>query len=69
MASYFRILQGQELLQTTDDEVKQMTDHLRIAQNLFEQGVVTRNDLLQAEVRLASSRQRRLETANRLDNA
>jgi outer membrane protein TolC len=69
VASYFRILQGQKLLQAADDEVKQMTDHLRIAQNLFEQGVVTRNDLLQAEVRLASSRQRRLETANRLDNA
>src|SRR5689334_11981077 len=69
VASYYRILQGQKLLQAADDEVKQMTDHLRIAQNLFEQGVVTRNDLLQAEVRLASSRQRRLETANRLDNA
>lgn len=69
VASYFRILQGQKLLQAADEEVTQMTDHLRIAQNLFEQGVVTRNDLLQAEVRLASSRQRRLEVANRLDNA
>jgi outer membrane protein len=47
----------------------QMADHLRVAQNLFEQGAVTRNDLLQAEVRLASSKQRRLEVANRLDNA
>ena len=69
VTTYFRILQGQRLLQSADDEVKQMTDHLRIAQNLFEQGVVTRNDLLQADVRLASSKQRRLETANRLDNA
>ncbi len=67
--SYFRILQEQKLLKAADEEVTQMTDHLRIAKNLFEQGVVTRNDLLQAEVRLASSRQRRLETANRLDNA
>lgn len=69
VASYFRILQGQKLLKAADEEVTQMTDHLRIAQNLFEQGVVTRNDLLQAEVRLASSRQRRLEVANRLENA
>jgi outer membrane protein len=69
VSSYFRILQGQKLLNAADEEVTQMTDHLRIAQNLFEQGVVTRNDLLQAEVRLASSRQRRLEVANRLDNA
>ncbi len=69
VTSYFRILQRQKLLQAADEEVKQMTDHLRIAQNLFEQGVVTRNDLLQAEVRLASSKQRRLEVANRLENA
>ena len=69
MVSYFRILQEQKLLTAADEEVMQMTDHLRVAQNLFEQGVVTRNDLLQAEVRLASSQQRRLESANRLENA
>ena len=69
VTSYFRILQDQKLLKAADDEVTQMTDHLRVAQNLFEQGVVTRNDLLQAQVRLASSKQRRLESANRLDNA
>lgn len=66
---YFRILQGQKLLQAAEEEVIQMTDHLRIARNLYEQGVVTRNDLLQAEVRLASSKQRRLEVNNRLENA
>lgn len=69
VTSYFRILQGQKFLRAADEEVTQMTDHLRIAKNLFEQGVVTRNDLLQAEVRLAGSRQRRLEAANRLENA
>lgn len=67
--SYFRILQMHKLLKSADEEVLQMSDHLRIAQNLFEQGVVTRNDLLQAEVRLSSSRQRRLETENLLNNA
>jgi outer membrane protein len=67
--SYFRILQTRKLLQAADEEVTQMTDHLRVAKTLFEQGVVTRNDLLQAEVRLSSSRQRHLETANQLDNA
>ncbi len=69
VAAYFRILQLQKLLQSADEEVTQMTDHLQVARNLFEQGVVTRNDLLQAEVRVASSRQRRLETANRMENA
>lgn len=68
VSTYFGILQGQQLLQAADEEVNQMTDHLRIARNLYEQGVVTRNDLLQAEVRLAGSQQRRLDSANRLEN-
>ncbi|RII25183.1 MAG: TolC family protein [Geobacter sp.] len=69
VTSYFGILQAQKLMQSAEDEVVQMTDHLRVAQNLYEQGVVTRNDLLQAEVRLAGSQQYRLASANRLDNA
>lgn len=68
VSAYFGILQGEKLLQAATEEVAQMTDHLRVAQNLYEQGVVTRNDLLQAEVRLSSSRQRRLDGANRLEN-
>lgn len=69
VTAYYRILQGEKLLKSAEDEVRQMTDHLRVAQNLYEQGVVTRNDLLQAEVRLASSKQRRLDYANRVTNA
>ncbi|HEY6007343.1 MAG TPA: TolC family protein [Geobacteraceae bacterium] len=69
VTAYFSILQRQKLAQAAEEEVRQMTDHLRVAQSLYEQGVVTRNDLLQAEVRLASSNQRRLDYANRLTNA
>ena len=69
VTAYFGILHAQRLLQAAEDEVVQMDDHLRIAQNLFQEGIVTRNDLLQAEVRLAGSRQRRLDSANRLENA
>ncbi len=65
---YFGILEGKRLLLASEDEVKQMTDHRRVAQNLYEQGVVTRNDLLQAEVLLASSEQLRLAAANRVEN-
>jgi outer membrane protein len=67
--AYYAILEYQKLLQAADEEVLQMGDHLRMAKNLFEQGVVTRNDLLQAEVQLANSKQRRLMEANRLDNS
>lgn len=69
VTAYFGILQAQKLVQSAEDEVVQMTEHLRVARNLYEQGVVTRNDLLQAEVRLAGSQQSRMDSTNRRDNA
>lgn len=65
--AYYRILEERKMLEAADDEVEQMKNHLRVAENLFEQGVVTRNDVLQAEVKLAGARQRRLSTANRVE--
>jgi outer membrane protein TolC len=66
---YYGILEYQKLVEAAEKEIIQMTDHLRVAKNLFEQGVVTRNDLLQAEVQLANSKQRGLIEANRLQNS
>ncbi len=66
--AYYGILEAKKVLGAADEEIVQRTDHLRVAQNLYEQGVVTRNDLLQAEVKLADSRQRRLAAANIMDN-
>lgn len=66
--AYYGILEAKRVLGAADEEVVQRTDHLRVAQNLYEQGVVTRNDLLQAEVKLADSRQRRLAAANLAEN-
>ena len=39
-----------------------------MAQVLFEEGVVTRNDVLQADVRLASARQKKLTVTNKREN-
>jgi outer membrane protein TolC len=69
VTSYFRILQSEKLLKAAEDEVAQMTDHLRMAKVLYEEGVVTRNNVLQAEVQLSRSKQHGLEVANQLDNA
>lgn len=66
--AYYGILAAKKFLQTAEDEETQNTDHLRIATNLYEQGVATRNDLLQAEVQLSNSKQRRLLAANNLEN-
>jgi len=66
--SYFKILEAERLIQAADEEVTQITEHRRVAQVLFDEGVVTRNDVLQAEVRLASAKQKRLTVANQREN-
>ncbi|MFZ2950477.1 MAG: TolC family protein [Desulfuromonadaceae bacterium] len=66
--TYFRILEADRLVQAATEEITQITEHRRVAQVLFEEGVVTRNDVLQADVRLASAVQKRLATANVREN-
>jgi outer membrane protein TolC len=67
--TYYSILQTQHLLDTAKDEVAQREQHLKIATSLFEEGVTTRNDLLQADVKLSSSRLKLLAQQNRLKNS
>ena len=66
--AYYGIMQANKILKAADEEMEQRREHLRIAGNLYEQGVVTRNDVLQAEVKLAESKQRRLAAANQIEN-
>lgn len=66
--TYFGILLANRLITAAREEVVQVEQHLRMAQALFEEGVVTRNDVLQAEVRLATARQNLLSSTNRLEN-
>ena len=69
VAAYYRILTAQALLQAARDEVTQTEAHRETALALYQQGVVTRNDLLQAEVRLAASRQQVLAREGEENNA
>lgn len=66
--SYFGILEGARLVEAAADEVTQLEQHRRVAQVLLEEGVVTRNDVLQADVRLAAARQKLLSLNNRREN-
>lgn len=66
--AYFRILEAEKLIQAANEEIAQITEHRRVAQVLFDEGVVTRNDVLQAEVRLAAARQKLMAVANRREN-
>lgn len=62
--AYFDLLQTEKLLQVAADEVKQYEAHRHDAEVRLSAGVVTRNELLQAEVALADSRQRFLVAEN-----
>jgi len=66
--SYYSVLHQIRLVDAAKDEVAQTEQHLKIATSLYEEGVTTRNDLLQAEVKLSASRQKLLVASNQLGN-
>lgn len=66
--AYFMILESGKLVAAATEEVGQVAEHRRIAQILYEEGVVTRNDVLQADVRLAAAKQRLMSLKNRQEN-
>jgi len=47
-----------------EKEVERLISHMSVAQSLYKEGAITRNDLLQAEVRLSDAQQRLLTTTN-----
>jgi len=65
---YYAILQSKKLVSAAQDEVVQREQHLKVAEVLYAEGVTTRNDLLQAQVKLAGSRQKLLAENNRFTN-
>ncbi|MEI6126217.1 MAG: TolC family protein [Pseudomonadota bacterium] len=56
-AAYFTILKAQKLREVTRQAVAQIMSHEKTAQNLFEQEMLAKNDLLEAQVRLAQAEQ------------
>lgn len=66
--NYFAILEVQKISAAVAEELQTVEEHRRVALALYETGSVTRNDLLQAEVRLANARQQVLARHNQLEN-
>jgi outer membrane protein len=62
--SYFDLLESNRMVDVAEREVERVESHLKDTKNLYEQGVVTKNDVLQAQVRLADSQQRLLAAKN-----
>ena len=61
---YFNLLQSDKMVFVANEEVDRLESHLKDAKNLYGEGVITKNDLLQAEVRLSDARQRLLAARN-----
>ncbi len=66
---YFRVLRGEKLIGVAQQEVVQFSDQLKDAKNLYQFGLSTYNDVLQAEVALADSQQRLITATNDVTNA
>jgi outer membrane protein len=62
--AYYDLLEADKLLQVAAEEVRQYEEHKRDAELRYSAGVVTKNEVLQADVTLADSRQRYLTSDN-----
>jgi outer membrane protein len=61
---YFNILTGEKIVDVGRQAVKQFEAQLDVAKAFFEVGIVAKNDVLQAEVRLANARQLLVKAEN-----
>ncbi|MGD1075729.1 MAG: TolC family protein, partial [Thermodesulfovibrionales bacterium] len=61
---YFDLLESEKTIVVVEKEVRSLEAHLGDAQSLYMEGAITKNDLLQAEVRLADARQRLVSARN-----
>ncbi len=61
---YFDILESEKMVIVAEKEVQRLESHLRDAKNLYDEGVITKNDLFQAEVRLSDVKQRLMAVRN-----
>jgi outer membrane protein len=66
---YFSILRAEKFLTVAEQQVKQFEAQLEVTKAFFDVGIVPKNDVLQAEVRLANARQQLVKAANDLATA
>ncbi len=64
--AFLDALEAEEMVHLASKEVERYRAHLKDTEALYREGLVTRNDLLQAEVLLADARQRMVEAENNL---
>jgi len=63
---YFNILRAEKFLDVAQQQVKQFEAQLEVTKAFFDVGIIPKNDVLQAEVRLANARQTLVRAENDL---
>lgn len=63
---YFNILRAEKFLTVAQQQVKQFEAQLEVTKAFFDVGIVPKNDVLQAEVKLANARQALIKAENDL---
>ncbi len=62
--AYFDLLESEKMIEVADKEVKSVTSYAADVEHLYLQGVVIKNDLLAAQVRLADAKQKLIFARN-----
>ena len=67
--AYITVLRMESALQVAQSHADTLEQHMKDVKNLFNQGIVARNDLLAANVELVNAQQRVVQANNQLDIA
>lgn len=67
--AYVTVLRMESALQVAQSHVDMLVQHIKDVNNLFDQGIVARNDVLAANVELANAQQLIVQANNQLDIA
>ena len=69
IAAYFNLLESEKMIAVSQKEVDSLTAYLKDMDRLYTQGVIVKNDLLPARVKLADARQKLIASGNRREVA
>jgi len=62
--AYYAILKAEKILGVANQAVEQVTEHVKVAQAFYQVGLIPKNDLLEAEVELAQTKQDLIRAEN-----
>jgi outer membrane protein TolC len=63
-STYYNLLESEKMISVAERKKQMLEAHLANAQALYNEGTITKNDLLQAEVRLSDAKQKLITTQN-----